>query len=89
MVTKLKRFISIFDETERLKVDAAARWLARHAEKVPPPELTESQWQQAQEQRFLRTRWYREGKTFDWWLKRRRKLRRITKQQQRRAARRR
>ena len=38
--------------------------------------------------RFEKSRWFREGRTFDWWLKRRSKMRRIDRQRQRAAAKR-
>jgi hypothetical protein len=44
-------------------------------------------WAAKHKQRFLASRWCREGKTFEWWLKRRGKLRRISRQQQKAAAR--
>jgi hypothetical protein len=81
----VKPKLNIHDENAQLKIDAAARRLAQHGDK-PTPKLTEYHWCEAHLQRFLRSRWYREGRTFEWWLKRRRKLRRITKQQQRKAA---
>lgn len=46
---------------------------------------TEAEWREVHWRRFMASRWHREGRTFDWWLKRRRKLRRIGKQQQKRA----
>ncbi len=50
---------------------------------------TEAEWLEWKRQKFMGSRWYREGRTFEWWLKRRQKLRRIGKQQETAARRRR
>jgi hypothetical protein len=44
-MVKLK--LNIRAETERLKIDDAARWLAWHGDKPAAPELTEAQLQEA------------------------------------------
>jgi len=84
-ILRIHRFDAPFCHTERQRqLVEQANYLLKN--RAAPHERPQAEWQEVHRKRFLKSRWFREGRTFEWWLNRRRKMRRIAKQRQRAAA---